>query len=137
MRRIKFRGKTLRKGANGKRIWVCGDLITTSDERAFIFPIGYDLKISNLREEYGAYSAIPVLIEVDPKTVGQLLAIINGQEIYEGDIVKADYGLGYPPQKVDMETFYWYYSECAVSDNIEVIGNVYDNPELLEEKNVD
>lgn len=56
----------------------------------------------------------------------------NGKLICEGDIVKADFGLGNPLQAVELETFFWCKGECIVNaDSIEVIGNIYNNPEMV------
>jgi len=57
----------------------------------------------------------------------------NGKEIYEGDIVVTDYGTG-PVEysgvgfSVDCDSIseYW-----ETSQSIEVIGNIHENPELL------
>lgn len=69
----------------------------------------------------------------------------NGKEIYEGDIFEDDYNGGYEVVKWideraafclcymgyerDVEEFYTRYT-----NEMEVIGNIHENPELLEEK---
>ena len=84
-----------------------------------------------------------VYVAVDPETVGQYTGLTdkNGTKIFEGDIVKygdtvhnvvfeqrngtAYFGLVYST----LETLsFGYYQDLK---QIEVIGNIYDNPELV------
>ena len=53
----------------------------------------------------------------------------NQKEIYEGDILKSDWGYD---GKVDFESILYAKSECTISDDCEIIGNIYENPELWE-----
>ena len=115
--------------ANGK--WSEGNLLVTK-QGCCITPDATVL---------GSYGA------VDPETVGQYTGLTdkNGTKIFEGDIVKygdtvhnvvfeqrngtAYFGLVYST----LETLsFGYYQDLK---QIEVIGNIYDNPELVGDEN--
>lgn len=81
-------------------------------------------------------------IEVIPETVGQYTGLTdkNGKRIFEGDIVslvKHDgliYKVVYVPcryELVNSKGVNCFVLDIYKSENIEVIGNIYDNPELL------
>ena len=119
-REIKFRGLSFDKG------WIYGNLIK-SDQSTWIRESDY----YNFK------------VKVD--TVGQFTGLHdkNGKEIYEGDIVKYRDSRGQHIEKVifDKGCFYagmhWGSSTRLAPKLIntritEVIGNIYDNPELLE-----
>lgn len=92
---------------------------------------------------------------VDPETVGQYVGRtdVNGKRIFEGDIVKAavtenrwdsikkytgEYVVAYHPKycyfylKRNRNNLLFDGNWSYVLDSIEVIGNIHDNPELLE-----
>jgi len=131
MREIEFRGKCIEAIDFGK--WLFGSLVV-KESHAYI----------SLRED------ADFLIEVDPETVGEYTGLKdkNGAMIFEGDIVR--YGISEKKNYcvVYLETDAGFYMTddihkcpCDIRGNplggkntyyIKVIGNIHDNPELLE-----
>tara|TARA_R110000868_G_scaffold310607_2_gene571746 strand:+ start:308 stop:649 length:342 start_codon:yes stop_codon:yes gene_type:complete len=58
----------------------------------------------------------------------------NGKEIYEGDIVKQEDGI-WEIRWSDVNSGFWvsgyYHLNNAVAKDCEIIGNIYENPELI------
>lgn len=157
MREIKFRGKRVDNGE-----WVYGDIIHCTSGKTYIFPSGDYANESDKVNQEGCLMMFT--FEVAPKTAGQFTGLRDkkGKEIYDGDIVKCVSelysGFGkYPTGKFSTT----YYEICSINKNAycfgerriggknifegilrdcakeyyEVIGNIYENPELLEENN--
>ena len=122
MREILFRGKTIL----GE--WIEGDLIQY---------LGWG-KVHIAQHYKGAGGQ-----EVIPETVGQYTGLTdkNGKKIFEGDIVNFKAAAYYSKKgKIKYKNLYARY--CAIDNkgyeypmdktfDYEVIGNVFDNPELL------
>lgn len=124
MREILFRGKRVDSGE-----WVDGDLLN-HDNRVGIHNQLGDGKMN--------------VIDVDPETVGQYTGLKDstGKLIFEGDIAKTSLGWAYEVG-FDSEDgrFLGYYRNpigetyiCYVGrePKATIIGNIHDNPELLE-----
>lgn len=135
MRDILFRGKTV--GDNGK--FVYGNLIHV-DDYCCILERKEDLHPMDepyLDGEIGWIDgkATPVI----PETVGQSTGVYdkNARLIFDGDIVRAmmDWGPGGMLEStvdIGFKIFEGYRWNYFVLDTIEIIGNVYENPELVE-----
>lgn len=132
MREILFRGKS-----PITKEWVYGDLFQHGEQR-FIMTGGHN-------------------IEVDPESVGQFTGLTDkyGTKIFEGDIVKIydSYDLlhydnpDYQVSKVfysdgalcvDYHTSDYDYTVMGWMKDVEfeVVGNIHDNPELIEDMDI-
>jgi uncharacterized phage protein (TIGR01671 family) len=54
----------------------------------------------------------------------------NGREIYEGDIVIASWHWK-SPHAIELPDDYYAFTEYAIDDEMTIIGNIHENPELL------
>ena len=132
MREILFRGQT-----KSDKKWIYGNLLQTENGTYVI-------------QNYAPFEGIGKY-EVDPETVCQYTGLIdkNGRKIFEGDIVRYTDEV-IEKEKVDeikynethaafcrlhkseMGLQYLLIDE-AIANKIEVIGNTFDNPELIGE----
>lgn len=118
MREIEFRGKLI-----NSKIWAYGNLDIKKNKTAIITPDDTPL---------GRYG------EVDTETVGQYTGLKdkNGVKIFEGDIVRsyADVFRAIVEYNTSFAGWFPFCNERTgiYADECEVIGNIHDNPELLE-----
>ena len=139
MRETEFRGKPTENNTTyfNNEDFAYGSLLIDKDR----FYICLDVNEHIKRDDYEV-----CMIEIIPETIGQYTGLKdkNGKKIFEGDIVKDQYciyevvydGNGYYAKVVEL------LQECGTQKGIlynfsdykdlEVIGNIYENPDLLE-----
>lgn len=136
MREITFRGKTVDRDK-----WVYGSLIALDNDCCFIVPridrASTLSKLDLMRLEMEA---------VSPGSIGQYTGVKdkNGVRVFEGDIVRTQFGrlvrIEYRTLEgfvgFDMTAIEWkherpFSSTAWRSENIEVVGNIHDNAEMV------
>lgn len=139
MREILFRGKS-----KGKPEWVYGSLYKEGPQ-AFILVGGRFYP-----EPSNGQSALGIMdwYEVFHDSIGQFTGLTdkNGNKIFEGDILKITWSNeSFKDGVMKTSVIFWQGNFChsgsmgplwphIIKDKYEVIGNIHDNPELLEEK---
>lgn len=149
MREILFRGKRVDNNE-----WVYGDYAIQSNHACFKSELKYTSFI--LKDEFMDWGLGGLAeYEVVPKTVGQFTGLTdkNGKKIFEGDIIEytwdtlcggkehRTYVISYSNNKAK------FVADCVIGnprhslptfeyigERGEVIGNIYNNKEILEEK---
>ena len=134
MREILFKAKRMDNGE-----WVEGYCVNISNKHSYIFTGKLD--ISNGYLDFEKYTVIP-------ETICQYTGLTdkNGNKIWENDVVEAwsdgTMACGKVQQRIDgtwimypawQNKTMWYFIPNEFGETtVEVIGNIFDNPELLE-----
>lgn len=145
MRQIKFRGKP-KAGYNYGKYWLYGSLLQIDDSNYDIIELS---DVSCDENGYVDYSHTPIQLE----TIGQFTGLTdkNGKEIYEGDIIRVIIISHHRKYEIISDTIcpttfengifglihgnrHEFKAFSAFSHNVtfEIIGNIHDNPELLQ-----
>lgn len=144
MREIKFRGKRL----FDNKEWKYGFYYLYIDNSGKEFHNILNEEEQVTVNEYGA--TVPAFTNIDKNTLGQYTGLkdVNGKEIYEGDIVLINKEKNIKGIVKYSET----YAEFVVVNtnnitdeyepladykkHLEILGNEYENPELLEKEGI-
>lgn len=146
MREILFRGKTIqgnrRDPYTGEFIdigtWVegffvnCASMYDDPEKDRVPEIIEYNAD----RQYQGEYSSLDAY-EVDPETVSQYTGLTdkNGRKIFEGDIIESLLTrVGISGVRIVIRDIRRFGRIASYVSDYEVVGNVWDNPELLEDK---
>lgn len=140
MREILFKAKRLDNGE-----WVEGNLVQSEDVDDDFKVIIIPLKESWMyTEEYSNDIGFEGWYKVDPTTLCQYTGLTdkNGKKIWENDIVRNEEGDIGVVQWFEEHAAFMIWNKtkncvCYLAENdflkIEIVGNEFDNPELLEE----
>ncbi len=140
MKEIKFRGQSAYDGDWHYGFYREFSMPSCWADEAYKDGINYYIDEKGSNESY----------LVVPSTIGQFTGLEdkNGAEIYEGDIVREQSkrfknryfivewlsGIGsYSFQPVDKKAKSWPCFNIGTAKNLEIVGNIYENKELLEE----
>lgn len=150
MRELLFKGK-----AKGTGEWISGGYLQRAEAK-YYFKKDQALIHSYIASDWTTYFGLPselTIHEVEPSTVCQYTGLTdkNGKKIFEGDIVR--YGEICGEVKFGLHESNWqickynqgfyiefpeeslYRKELGYLENkVVVIGNIYDSPKLLEDK---
>lgn len=131
-----YRGKRKDTGE-----WVEGNLIESDNSHYPMVLIGHVITSRDKHTNALSFDGFD-LCEVDPATVGKYTGLLdkNGNRIFESDILLLDGEDGYFKLKFDEDTARFVMIGDIIQvdfDNfysieVEVVGNIHDNPELLE-----
>ena len=124
MREILFRGK---RTDNGE--WIYGDIFRHDGVISYIWQHPADGSM--------------LCYNLDPSTIGQYTGLKdkNGKKVFEGDIVRKTNEGRHPKIFIanirtcfytNEEVYYSPFDHFTESCEYEIIGNIHDNPELLE-----